>query len=1204
MKKNENLEISERRDSIVNAINKAIKIFTSHSETDFNDVMNNGLHHITEAVSLDRVVFYRRMIIDGEIRFGQIYLWDKQSNSMLSLDEELRILPKIPVIEYWISTLLNGKCIRTRESEMTEDELSFLRQFNVKSILIVPVFSHGELWGAVSLQDHVNDAYFDEGCMDLLYSTALLCANAVIRAEKTQNAAGAINSLKRRERMANMLNKIAVTFLSYSEKIFEDMMNSGVGLITDAANLDRVSVWRNTKNDDGLYASQIYRWDRESGGTTDPTQGLADLAYSKFAPRWEELFARGESINSPVRLLPEAELLKSFKIVSAFISPVFINKTIWGFVLFEDRRSERFFEDDSTELMRSAAFLCANTVIRYEMERGIATANEFNRATLEATPIGFTIFDENLRIIDCNNVILDTLGTTKDYYIEHFFDFSPYYQPDGSVSKDKGIEILQKALDGNKQVSEWQYRTNSGDIIPFEITLTRALFNGKYIILGYQYDLLNIKKINEKFIKQSEQLQTRLEQQELISEISRSFISSGEIKMLIYEAIARLGRYHKVSRVLIFSLDYQSGDAELAYHWSADCQQPKRTKINMRELIKASFPERLYDCATMPILSSADTSTSKIEVFQELLADNVHAFICAPLYVEGSLWGMLATEQYDAPRKWSSSEKNFIVMTASTIAGAIMMDIYNSKLKDAVKQLTEASKAKSEFLSNMSHEIRTPMNAIINMTAIAKHSTDMERKNHALNKIEDASIHLLGVINDILDMSKIEANKFDLAPADFNFEKMLQRVVNVINFRIEEKRQKLRLHIDKDIPVVLIGDDQRLSQVVTNLFSNAVKFTPENGSITLDARFLGEENEMCTIQISIIDSGIGISAEQQKRLFKSFQQAETSTVRKYGGTGLGLSISKSIVEMMGGKIWIESEPGKGSTFAFTIQVKRGEERKYILKEKIVNWDIIRILAVDDDSDILAFFSDVAKRFNINCDTAICGEKALELIEKNGGYDLYFVDWIMPGMDGIALTNAIKGKVINPEKAIVVMISANEWGVIKDGTQNAGVNKYLSKPLFPSVIKDIIIECLGTERSEIEDTVENDDIFTGRRILLAEDVEINREIVLTLLEPTKLKIDCAENGVQAVQMFKNNPDKYEMIFMDVQMPEMDGYQATRHIRNIEADLPLKHRRIPIVAMTANVFLEDIENCKNAGMDDHIGKPLDFEIVMEKLRHFLR
>jgi CheY-like chemotaxis protein len=549
-------------------------------------------------------------------------------------------------------------------------------------------------------------------------------------------------------------------------------------------------------------------------------------------------------------------------------------------------------------------------------------------------------------------------------------------------------------------------------------------------------------------------------------------------------------------------------------------------------------------------------------------------------------------------------------MTASTIAGAIMLDIYNSKLKDAVKKLTAASKAKSEFLSNMSHEMPTPMNAIINMTSIAQNTPDIERKNYALEKIEDASTHLLGVINDILDMSKIEANKFELVPVEFVFEIILQRVVNVVNFRIEEKKQKLLVHIDKDIPKTLIGDDQRLSQVITNLLGNAVKFTPESGSITLNTKFLGEKDGVCTIQISVTDTGIGISNEQQKRLFQSFQQAETSTVRRYGGTGLGLSISKSIVEMMNGKIWVESELGKGSTFAFIVQAKRGKDKISSLQEGAIDWDSIHILAVDDDPDILEFFKDVAQRYNIHCDTSPDGEHALQLLEENNNYNIFFIDWKLPGMDGIALANAIKANEHRPDNSIVVLISAVDWGLIKNDAQEAGVGRFLSKPLFPSVIIDAISDCLGVERHH--DDIEKADIdnyFTGHRILLVEDMDINREIVLMLLESTHLEIDCAENGVQALRMFCEEPGKYEIIFMDVQMPEMDGYEATRRIRALEKELSASdvsgkpYRKVPIIAMTANVFKEDIDRCINAGMNDHIGKPLDLDVVMKKLHTYL-
>jgi CheY-like chemotaxis protein len=457
-------------------------------------------------------------------------------------------------------------------------------------------------------------------------------------------------------------------------------------------------------------------------------------------------------------------------------------------------------------------------------------------------------------------------------------------------------------------------------------------------------------------------------------------------------------------------------------------------------------------------------------------------------------------------------------------------------------------------------------------------------------------------------MSKIEANKFELSPMEFGFEKMLRRVVNVINFRIDEKHQRFSVHIDKRIPRVLVGDDQRLSQVITNLLSNAVKFTPENGFIGLDARFVKEEAGICTIQIEVKDTGIGITREQQGLLFTSFQQAESSTSRKFGGTGLGLAISKSIVEMMGGRIWIESEPDKGSTFSFTVQAARGREENRGPSGSNMNWSNIRLLVVDDDRDMREYFLEIARGFGVSCDAAADSREALDLIERNGTYDIFFVDWQMPGMDGIELTGRIKEK--GNDNSIVIMISAAEWNIIEDPAKKAGVDKFLHKPLFPSAIADIINECLSADTpasgGKADRKIEN---FEGRRIILAEDVEINREIVLTLLEPTKLSIDCAENGEAALNLFSTAPEKYDMIFMDVQMPRMDGYEATRRIRAFEISRyggggsPRYPRGIPIIAMTANVFLEDIEKCLEAGMNGHIGKPLDFDEVLAKLREYL-
>jgi CheY-like chemotaxis protein len=390
---------------------------------------------------------------------------------------------------------------------------------------------------------------------------------------------------------------------------------------------------------------------------------------------------------------------------------------------------------------------------------------------------------------------------------------------------------------------------------------------------------------------------------------------------------------------------------------------------------------------------------------------------------------------------------------------------------------------------------------------------------------------------------------------------------------------------------------------------NASKFTPVNGSVNLDARFEKEEAGYCSIEVSVSDTGIGISAEQQAKLFQSFQQADSNTVRKYGGTGLGLAISKSIVEMMGGRIWVHSEPEKGATFTFTIKVKRGEIKKQELWEQSINRDNARILVVDDDDIILEYFREITKHLGVNCDTATSGKEALALLEQKGSYHIYFVDRQMPGMDGIQLSHELKTR--GSENSIVIMMTADEWPADSEEAKSAGIDKFLSKPLFPSIILDTINESLGVKEQKPETQQQKAETFAGRRILLAEDVEINREIVLTLLEPTLLEIECAENGAQAVRMFADAPEKYDMIFMDLQMPEIDGYEATRRIRALEAELAEQpndsnrnlRKQIPIIAMTANVFREDIDKCLEAGMNGHVGKPLDINVVLEKLHNYL-
>jgi signal transduction histidine kinase/CheY-like chemotaxis protein len=633
---------------------------------------------------------------------------------------------------------------------------------------------------------------------------------------------------------------------------------------------------------------------------------------------------------------------------------------------------------------------------------------EMLHAILDAIPSVCTFWNEARQVIYCNQATVDLLGLTSNLeYINNATEFSPKTQPCGTPSALMANKYVNMAFETGYMKFGWMHQKRDGTLIPSEVFLLRVDYKGGHGLVGFTEDM------REKYAER---------------EVNQSYNARLE---LIIDNVP-----------LIVSLWDRNGNI-------IDCN---KYTINMLDApSKHEYLTNFYDYS------------EAVQPCGRLAADLIEYHVA------------YAFEHGKSSLKWihrtRSGEKipcDINLLRTEWLGQPILITFAQdmrvfAQLEQAVEKTKAANNAKSNFLSNMSHEIRTPLGVVIAMTAIGKSAPENEAKNNAFDKIEVASKHLLGVINSILDMSKIEAEKFELTYHSFDFKEMVAGVTSMLTFVVENKKKEFVITLDDAIPQFIMGDELCIKQVMTNLLSNAFKFTPEGGVITLNAKLHKKES---LISIEISDTGIGIAQEYQPRLFHAFEQAEAGISRKYGGTGLGLAISKRIIEAMGGRIWFVSELGKGSTFGFTVPFTTGE---------------------------------------------------------------------------------------------------------------------------------------GTPKPTL--TAENDyhGAFAGYKALLAEDIEINREIVMTVLEPTGIEIDCATNGAEAVEMFREAPERYDIILMDIQMPEMDGLTATQLIR--ESGIK-SAKTVPVIAMTANVFHEDINKCLQAGMNSHLGKPLDYDKLMETIYTFIR
>ena len=851
------------------------------------------------------------------------------------------------------------------------------------------------------------------------------------------------NEIARQNKLLETVNMMSTILLDPGTYSFEENLLKSMSIMGKALDVDRVSIWKNGKIDYMLHCTKLYQWFSENDNAHGEAQTV-NVSYDTVLPGWQDTLSRGNCINSIVRDMSPTEQaqLSPQGILSLLVVPIFLRGFFWGFVGYDNYYRERIFTENEVGILRSAARMVANSFIRNDMALEIdrqkfllEAVNHVSMALLEPDTSRFADSISKAMGILAHAMSIDRVTLWRSSSNDVRGDFSTLdYEMDRGTFKTRFDNGLLAPNLYHNEVPAWKgtierkesINTLVRDMSPEGQSMLKyrgilSIFISPIFLQGQHWGFIGFDNCtDERVFSANEEIILRS-----ASRIIANAVVRNEMNLRIDSSIKALEGILNSIDAVIYVTDPVSGEILFINNQLKKIYGLERDTV-IGQLCYKVIRDLDRMCDFCPRFQLDEDPDKVVEWEENLNNRHIRHFDC---YID-----------------WPNGKKVHLHHA---------VDI--TELINAKEQAEQGSRSKSEFLANMSHEIRTPMNAIIGMTTIGKTADDISRKDYCFEKIENASQHLMGVINDVLDMSKIEANKFELSHEEFDFEKLLQRVVNIISFRADEKKQQFTVEIDKSIPRVLIGDDQRLAQVITNLLGNAVKFTPEEGIIKLITGLSGEEDGIYTVQIAITDTGIGISQEQQQQLFRSFHQAESGTSRRFGGTGLGLVISKNIIELMGGHIKLESAIGKGSTFTFTFKAKRG-----------------------------------------SADTVSC--------------------------------------------------------------------------------------------DHIKESIDYHGIFEGYKILLAEDVEVNREIVGALSAPTLLEIDYAENGVEALFQFKMSPDYYDLILMDVQMPQMDGYEATRRIREYEDQLNDEHKRIPVIAMTANVFREDVDRCLKAGMNDHIGKPL--------------
>ena len=917
-----------------------------------------------------------------------------------------------------------------------------------------------------------------------------------------------MGEINQRDKLLSTANRTAEILLTT-----EDGTDIGTSLVKSmeivgrTVDADRVLIWRNEMIDGELCFVLAYEWLSDIGREKTPLFIGSKIPY-RDTPGWENIFLNRHHINGPVSKMSQENqmLLEIYDMKTIVLLPLFLQDNFWGLFTIDDCLQERTFAEDEINILHSVSLLMANAVNRSAQAEKIREAHKRTKVLLDATPFGANLWNRDCRLFDCNEESVKLFGLkSKEEYLERFFDLSPKYQPDGQNSYEKAVAFIAKAFEEGKCVLEWMHQTLDGDFIPTEATLVRVPYEDGFAVAGYTRDLREHNKMIQEIEQRDNLLNT-------VNRAATILLQSGidNFAKDLHRCMGMIAEAVNVDRISIWKNYTQ--DERLYYSQIFEYVrgvEPSNDKNNMPETWRSVKEPRCY-AEKVPsweeILSKGDCINSLVRDMPpveqaHLSPQGLLSIFASPVFIQDQFWGFVGYDNYQ--HEWVFTENEQAIMNSGSIAiaNAFRQNDSAEQLKDALEKSQKASSAKSDFLANMSHEMRTPLNAVIGLSGLSLENDRLGEETHTnLEKIYDAGSTLLSIVNDILDISKIEAGKFEFVEAEYDVPSLINDTITQNALRIGEKPIELELNIDKNMFSRLHGDELRVKQIMSNLLSNAIKYTQE-GAVELSVH-CAREGDTVWLTIKVRDTGRGIRPEDIDKLFYDYTQLDLESNRKIEGTGLGLPITKRLAEMMDGSINIESNYGIGSVFTVRIRQKFVTEttilpeiaenlknfkyfdgrREKKIRFKRVSLPYARILLVDDNLTNLDVAKGLMKPYGMQIDCVDSGEKAIDAIHaEKVKYNAVFMDHMMPGMDGIEATRVIRDIDTDYAKNIpIIALTANAIAGNEEMFLSRGFQAFLSKPIDISRLDEVIRNWVRDK--ELEKTLTDRHIFVDGQLL--------------------------------------------------------------------------------------------------------------------------